>query len=662
MPSHTSSQKPLRITLSALMSKMIVEKLPQIGNFEKTDNMDFTQANEKLTKLIKENIKHKHFDHVTKLAKDYKILITGKGMKDKLQRFNPRESELMFDQRLRLTIAITPAIIHSLMKAFYKVPKTNPLSAKVEMSKEAEGDTSKAVEEVTDRMRKYYGTDSTADGLDYFLQNRFMELTFMDPNSFIVTEWDAFDEKKEKPKPRPFEVSSEEALNFSFVNNTLEWLHVGIKIKMVKPETANGPDPKYEEGMKHTLYLENSALVYEQTLYSKTNLPPDFNGEIIEINSKFYLVRELDTKTEKVPAFRVGYLRDIETNGETMVAPFHPAMCHLETCIKQVSEYNLSHNLHTFPQKIVRLTKVCPGSDGQACKGGKTIEGRICPTCKGTGKAVHTSAQDIIEVELPENIKEEGLLPLSELVYYVPLPVELLKFQKECVDEFTPLCHQAVFNTTALIKKGNNSTTSTAGDPAKTAFEVDNDMDSVDDTLSPFADKYSAVWMSIVEMIAILLDNQKKVRWIHRLPSKFRLKTRDRLYQEYKIASESAMPSFVIDSITDELAETLYQDDAEELLQYRVKKRFFPFKGKTKDEILLLTTSSEVLKETKVLYNYFDQIFEELEMESKSTTKNSFFTLKYADQKAKIDAKVTELMSKLTSETPQAIPFNNPIA
>lgn len=625
--------------------------------------MDFTQAGEKLTKFIKEDVKHKHYNHVVDLAKDYKILITGKGMKDKLKRFNPRESEIMFKQREALTIAITPAIIHSLMKAFYKVPRTTPLSAKVEIKKDAEGDSDKAVKEITDRMRTFYGTDSTADGLDYFLQNRLMELSFMDPNSFIVTEWDAFDETKTKATPRPFEVPAADAYNFSFVNNTLEWLHVATKIKMIKPETAKpGSEPKYEDGIKHTLYMEDTALVYEQTLYSKTNLPTDFNGDIKQINSKFYLVRELQTKTQKVPAFRVGYLRDIETNGETMVAPFHPAMCFLEKCIKQVSEYDLSHCLHTFPQKIVRLTKVCPGSDGESCKNGKTTTGAICSTCKGTGKAVHTSAQDIIEVELPESIKDDGLLPLTELVHYVPLPIELLKFQKECVDEFTPLCHQAVFNTTALIKKGNNSTTATAGDPAKTAFEVDNDMDSVDDTLSPFADKYSAIWMSIVEMIAILTENEKKVRWIHRMPSKFRLKTRDRLYQEYKLASESAMPSFVIDSITDELAETLYQDDAEELLQYRVKKKFFPFKGKTKDEILLLSTSSEVLKETKVLYNYFDQIFEELEMESKSTTKNSFFTLKYADQKTKIDAKVLDLINKLTIETPKAIPFNNPIA
>lgn len=49
-------------------------------------------------------------------------------------------------------------------------------------------------------------------------------------------------------------------------------------------------------------------------------------------------------------------------------------------------------------------------------------------------------------------------------------------------------------------------------------------------------------------------------------------------------------------------------------------------------------------------------------MESKSTTKNSFFTLKYADQKTKIDAKVLDLINKLTIETPKAIPFNNPIA
>jgi hypothetical protein len=624
--------------------------------------MDFLQASQILEPLIKNGTKHRDFEHTEKLAKKYRQLMTGHEVDSLLRRFNPRESQELFNQRKNLFISITPALIHSVMKPFYKVPRTTPISAKVIVNSDSKAREAEILKEFSDRMQKYYGTDTGGDGIDFYLQNRFIELSALDPNAWIVTEWDPFDERVTKPMPYPFEVSSSMALNFGIRNNQTEWLHVGEEVKMWK---ADGTKiVAGEKGTRHYLYGDDVALVYEQTMLRQSDLfllAPDIQPvEYKEIEGKFYLVYQSEYNLGRVPAFRVGYVRDLQTDGRTFVAPFHAAMPYLDKAIKQVSEYDLSHALHIFPQKIVRLTETCKGDgteDGR-CKGGKLLDGTTCKVCNGTSRPVHTSAQDIIEIELPENIKDDGFIPLSELVHYVELPVELLKFQKECINEFSHQVHQAVFNSTALLQQ--HTTQGQTSDPQKTAFEVDNDMDSVYDTLSPFADKYSASWMSIVEMISILTDNQDNVTFIHRFPSRFKLKTRELLYQEYKTASESSLPGFVIQSIADELAETVFMDDADDLLKYRVKQRFFPFKGKTRPEIMQALTSEQVLKETKTLYYYFDMIFDELESEN-AKNKSDFYLLKKEDQKAAIDKKVQELMAKIKSEQETVIPFNTQV-
>jgi hypothetical protein len=612
--------------------------------------MNFIEARQILDENIKANRRHKDYPRTTDLADKYFKLITGNNIDSLLKRFNPRESEELFKQRVALTIAITPEIINSIMKPFAKVSRTTPLAARIDVKKDTPEETKNQILEVfNDRIKNFYGSDAGIDGLDYFLRNRFLELTFTDPNAWIVIEFDAFNSVNEKARPRPFEVSAKEAINFSIKNNRPEWLLVCNDI------TMTGKDKKSEPGKKYTIYGDNVSVVYEQTLFKAVDVPNP-GVDYVQINRQFFIVRQFETKTKKVPAFRVGYLRDLETAGRTFVAPFHSAMPTLDKSIKQVSEYDLSHCLHIFPQKIVRLAKSCPGAAGSPCFGGSLRDGSTCDTCEGTGRSlVHSSAQDVIEVEIPESVKDDGYIPLTDFVNYVSLPVELLTFQKQCVDEFTAKAHQAIFNSTALITQSGNNAPVAA---EKTAFEVSNDMDSVYDTLHPYADKYSAAWMSIVEMIAILTDYEKNVSILHRFPSKFQLKTKETIYAEYKSASTSGLPSFVLDSLSNELAETIYMDDADELLKYRVKQSHFPFSGKTKDEIAFILTDSNVLQEDKILYNYFETIFHELESEA-ATGRADFYLLPYQAQRDAMMIKVAAIKTKIKAERPAAFAFGS---
>lgn len=613
--------------------------------------MTSDEAYQQLFDNIKFNLKHQDYDRVCQLAEDYRIFNTGKGIEKKLKRFTPREDEEMFEQRVNLTIAITPAAASSIKKPFNKVPRTQPITRKIAPLKDAFKD---AVAEIEDRIKNFYGSENNVGGLDYYFQNRFVDLSFDDPNMWVIVEFGQFDHEVEKPMPHPFEASAKQAINFSIKNNIVEWLIIAIDIKF--QENINGTI-HLRDGKKYTIFADNDAWTFEQVSsdQDKRVLPND--GQVIEIEKRGWFITTHDnTLTKKVPAFRVGYVRDIETNGRTYVNPYHDAVCYFEKSIKQVSEYDLSTFLHLFPQKVVRTRFDCPGENGQNCDKGYLTDGTQCKRCKGIGRLVHTSAQDMVEVEWADD--PAMLIPIDEMIKYVELPIELLKLQKEWVDELKVDAHQTVFNSTALLRTstGTGSAETNGAPIAVTATQQNDNMESVYDTLTPFGEKIATAWITIVELIATILDNEEKVIIIYRPPSKYKLKTRQDLYAERATLKTSGAPAFVVDSVDDELAQDVYADDGDALMRYMIKKDHYPFVGKTTEEIAQLLASTVVMKRTKVLYSYFDEIFTELEREWKARGAD-FYGEKVEVRQQAIDVKVDNILKQLSDENATAVNF-----
>lgn len=625
-------------------------------------NMNELEVYALLKRLIKLSLKHADYDHVVALAKRYKAYITGENLAEEYKQFKLRESKEAFEMRLLITTAITPAICSSVMRPFYKVPRSTPLAAKFDLTKDAKNKN--AVIEIQDSFDDYYQTDTDQGGVDFYLQNRFLELTFTDPNAWLLTEFSPFDEKIEFPQPRPFELTAAEAYNFNINNGKLQWLHACITLPM--PTDEEGKPLAPVKPVRHTLYAPDTSVTFEETYLRREEIFLNPGQTLEEINNKWYIITYYHTLMPEIPAMRVGYKRDLLTEGRTFVNPLNDAMCHLISCLQRVSEYDLTNALHVFLQKLVRLGKICPGIGSRPndrCVHGYITNGEgekiVCPTCQGTGREIHESSADIIEVELPENVKDEGFLPLSEFIHYADLPVALLDFQKQVITEFEPLVHQAVFGTTVLAHQFIASTGTTAQSVTEvTATQNDNDMESVYDTLSPFADKYSAVWRTIVKILAVLTSNLDDIVIQHRFPQNIKLKTRQYLFSEFKLASDSGLPAFVIDSVVDELAENIFMDSADQLTKYRIKKQFAPFKGKDKTEIAVLLGDTNVLKETKVLYNYFEEIFSTLELQQNKdaqATRRDLYLLAPEEIQTLIDAEVKKLLDQLTAQNPVAI-------
>lgn len=581
-----------------------------------------------LTDTIQKTIRHRDYKRTCEIAKQYKTFVTGEDIRSLLVQFTPREDDKQFAQRVALTQVITDYMAYRLMTPMFKVGKL--IAAKdLTWAKNEKGDENKR------KLLSYLDHFAGDESLDDYLTTALVLMDSCDPNTFLITELDGvFDPNVNEgnPSPYPFEVSSEEAINYKKLNNILQYLIVLTSV----------------DGMKrYTTYLSNENIVAQQIseeVYNALGTDKDIIFKDPEKKSadEIYLVTVVSHKLGKIPAMQVGTRKDLVTDKRTYVPMIHPARAFFLKSIKTISEYDLTQALHTFPQKI-SYDHVCPGhpEENIICQNGMTPTGAKCSICKGSGFLEHKSAQDTLRVKMPESLKD--VISLENFVAYKHPPTEILEFMKKLgLYEYPDLAIKAVY-TSELFTSDNITTTAT---------EKNIDLESVYDTLKPFANKWSSVWRYCTELIATYVNLHEGLTISHTFPKDFKMKPLTQLLEDLSKANTSGAPSYIKKEINRDIAQKLYVDKPEEILKIDVKERFFPFNGKTESEIATVLNNGLTSKYNQVLYANFDQIFDELEQENTTDTIN-FYKLETKMQKEKLKAKVQEYITAIDGEQAQ---------
>lgn len=619
--------------------------------------------------MIATRSQNTHYERVCNLAREYKALMTGENAEILLKRFIRREDDDAFEQRLALTIFITPSIIAALMKPFNKV------SWNKKVKKSFEFDTKKRDETVALMRDSFYGRKKSKNkGLDYWLKTRYPALSFQDPNAWVVLEWDAPETQAEVIKPRPFEVPSCNAWDWFVENEETKWLWVHQDISFNKLVREKGVKKKQrvekaeyspESGDKWTLYDTDYTLVY-------TEIDPDYLQAIgyvkaknekywkDPVTKKMFSVKTFQPKLGFAPCFRVGYIGDIETDGATYVNGWHEAKPYLLKTVKTVSEMDLTMALHVFPQKMQYVQK-CPGVDAagkkRRCNSGRDDEGNTCTACKGAGYKVHTSAQDALFFPFPsDGTTNAEVLDLEKLLVYKHPPTEILEFQFKYIESLKASCHYAVFNKTELTK--TNGGGSDGGTPV-TATETRVNSQGINDALYPFTEKVSDVWIEIIYSFGMLagmpVEFDPNISCV--FPANPNMKSMEELLEDLKKANDSGAPAFLIDAINNEIALMVYEGDEVGELKYMTKHQFFPFNGQTPDEIAFNMSSSFVSKFSKVLYSNFEAIFADIDRETVA-----FWFMPMEEQWPIVEKMVEEYILDIEEDTIPALSIMTPPA
>lgn len=594
--------------------------------------MDFTEKLTKFKKKKSSNKKHADYQRTVDLAKEYKAHVSGVGIDDYLKRFAKREDEEMFEQRKRLTNSISQSVASSLQKPFYKVARNKNVKKKFSLK----GDKNR--EEIVQKMISgFYGTNElNTKGLDFWLKNRFIELTFTDPNAFVVIEWEAKPENVPL-EPYPYEVNSIDAYDYIYKHGVLNELFARQSETIIYLDKDGAEKEKVVDAF--TLYEIGSSLKvveYCPKYFEAKGIVIDETRQVTFVENEIHFIATYnETNLDFIPAFRVGYIRDTATDGRTFVNPFESAMPYFRKALKAVSELDLSITLHTFPQKLQYVTK-CKGKGTKKCNNGMVSGTQtVCSECKGSGLQIHTSGQDTIYFPLPDTPDE--MFDLDKILVYKQPPIDLIKFQDDYVRNLKKDAHLSVYNSNMFL----------AEDPqfAKTATEVNTNTQGIFDTLFPYTEKFSEIWKTAVKVFVRLSGFLTDFELIHIFPTDLEIKTVAVLMAELKLANESEAPSYFRDAILEEIANQVYEGDELGREKHFTRHKFFPFSGKTETEIQFLMSSPYVSNFTKVLYANFEAIFTDIEK-----AVPNFYKLNYNLQWEKLNEFVKPYLEEINSQ------------
>lgn len=597
---------------------------------------------------------HKWYTRTVELAELLSKLITGEKIETLLQKFVKREDDAAFEQRTAITQFIQPSVCKNLMDVSYKIPRSNGMKRILTYVDKKESESAnRKLKEFQGILNKFWGTHSWDD----YMATRFIELNYIDPNSFIVFEWKEFDNKKEHLQPFPFEVYSDMAIDYLYINKVLQYL-------LVKTDTTPFLEKKTE--LRYTLYLPDQTITFDYVDKRKNREAEDkFIERIVEkigvqlvriedinitnqkVRQEFYVRFESDEVYKvtylvphnlgSVPAIQVGFVGDLHTHRVTFRNPFDAAIPYLMKMIKTVSELDITMADHAMPQKIT-YQNPCTN-----CKGsGQSSEGE-CPMCKGMKYQISSSALDAITIKLPQNATPDKIIDLERLIHYVRPPVDIIEFQDRYVDKLFLQCVKAVYGDKSIRRDQVNITaTESIFDESKTY-----------DALYPFTKKYSNVWETGIDFMAKLTDLSNGLTRSMRFSKdlKFLDKT-DYIEQlkELKAAGGSVEAQNIID---DEIIRLDYSDSPEMMKRHETKRVFKPFRDKTEDETKMIVSTLSTTNKYRVLWEFFNEIFSEIELEQGNNGVD-FYSLELTKQVEIVEAKTQEFIDELQKEKTQS--------
>ena len=589
-----------------------------------------------LTDIVTQKTVHQDYTRVTELADKYYKLFTGDDIEELLLQIVTRETDDEFEQRRRITKSVIPSTLNSTKLPFHKAVRKSPIKS---ISYQSQDDN--RVKELENKLGVYWGERSLEEYLEYV----YIDYNYQDPNAFLITEFSDFDPKIEKASPYPFIATSVDAVMYEYKNEILQYLVVKLPIKFVDTkivDIASDFGTKKEEqefdaeGFKYTMYLGNDTIQFTQ-VGKETFIPEGL--DTIQIGPDKFMIEYFTPKATKVPAVRLGYIRDAETKGRTFVSVFHSVMLLLEKGLKTDSELDLSIALTAFPAMYKYLDR-CSEPD---CRGGKLLDGITeCKKCKGTGWASHNSVMDVITLTLPRTPDEMFDLERMEATKYGP--IELLQFMSDYVDKLTKWVFAKMFN--GEVYTQSDVQTASVQTATQKLLEVDN----MNDTLFAFTRNYSAIWKFIVTDIAVFTDNGNGLILSHKFPYDLKFKGLNELMLELKSARDAGASTSTISAIEDDINEILYTDRPAELKKIRTKNIVNPFRGYNEADVRLIISQGLTTEANAVLYSNLESIFNELELED-----SEIYDMAIDIIVERVKLKTTEYIVQMKAEEPAPV-------
>lgn len=583
---------------------------------------------------------HRHRDRTIEIAKWCRMIMTGDDQAELVVTYKTGESTEQKKQRIRLYNSKTAYVSGKVVHQFKEVERAENVVDNIWYQNEADSGENK-LSTLNTRLEDFHDQKS----VKRYIHDAVRRLNFFDPNAWIVVEFER-DDIREAPWPYPVEIYSDQVVNYEYSRGELEYLVVRFPIEI--EVSSVDPAPKEagkRKAWKYTMYGPDiSYNLIELGEKDKVKVPDNEGVFIVELKNKddvpFLFILEIfdEFNSKATPARRIGYIKDANTNWETYVSPLHSARHIYQDMINVKAEYDLHRALHGFLQKF-SFAETCDfeslidegGMD--FCEGGKLKNsGRQCPSCKGTGVKVHTTVQDVILVKMPSSQSDH--IKLSEMVHYVEIPAHVQENLKEDLKDLERDVSQSIFNTNTFDRS----------EIAVTATEKRLDLQSMYNVLTEFGIQVSDVYKFCVMQSARFMDLDHDLVVQYQITRDFHLESLEELLDQLKKADTA--PYAIKQAIEFSILAKQNQDDSTYIEQIRAQERFRPFKDKSIQEMLLILSGLPENHPSKLLWMYFDEVFESIWNDRKYAL---FHKWKYDQQKRIVDG-ILEKLAKRDAE------------
>lgn len=575
---------------------------------------------------------HPGYDRTVEYAKRCKAHFAGVGIDEYLQQFARRESDELFKQRKTITKHVQKSLGAMLDRPFAKAPRSNWTKV-LAFQNDSNGDRSKQFESaVLSRFSR--------KGLDGYVFERVKYWNECDPNTWVVVEF--------KPggqiRPYPFEVTADMAVDFRHNE------HGELQYLVCRQAWAARPE-------RFTMYMPMQTVVLQKLTAEEAKAAgpgpkvEQVTGEVVEgqlIRTAMSVYRvgiPAPHGLPVTPAVRVGFVESAEDDGATCLSIFDAALPFAEKVVKINSELDLTTALIAFPLPA-RYGDRC---DAVGCHHGHLADGSTCISCNGTGqKSRPTSVQEELVVEMPA--RPEDMYDLSKLMHYFSPPTDAVKMQVDLMQYNFEQAKMAVFNSQMFTKQ----------ETAQTATYHGIELQSIYDTLYPYAHNLARIWSFLAEACrAFVRTFPPSMTAAIIFPHDFRFETADDLFDELKRARDAGAGNDTTTFLQEQIMARLLIDDQDRLDRWRVDYALDPFRGMSETQIEFALASPVVPEWKKVWYFNRADIMADILLATPA-----FYRLPFARQRQLVVESVAEMQRQIQAAQPTvnigALPDNTP--
>ncbi len=391
------------------------------------------------------------------------------------------------------------------------------------------------------------------------------------------------------------------------------------------------------------MYYENGIINYN---FKDGSEPTDTTYEN-------YYISEIET--DKMFAFRLGYIDDSSTNFKTCVSIIDCASVLFKSLIWQGSDLDIDIAKHGIIKQFAYAQRCNYESiddkngriycdSGTLFINGSVTNNSNCPKCNGTGMVMHTSNQDIIKFPMPN--EGEQHLKLSDLTHTVFLPPTILESKKQYIAEIKEEIIKTIFNASIVTKDQISAT----------ATEKVIDLQGIYSTLNILGKQVSECFIWMVECIAELKDI-KNIEVIHGYTLNLKLESVETLMEKRAKGIMANAPIEVIKSIDLAILQKQHIDSPKFINRYSIWERYRPFSDKSDQVAITILAGLPQTNKYKILYNFFGQIKQNIMNEYG----DAFFDYNDSKRDEIINAEIEKIRAEIVASEPQRLEFTEDI-